>query len=83
MLVCCDIVEYNNGLSLSNWSHVYNGYSSAPSGYYTIQAPNGSLISVYCDMVGSNCDYKGGWIWVGYLNMSKSNATCSLGLTQQ
>ena len=51
-------------------------YSTALSGYYTIQAPNGSLISVYCDMEGSNCDGKGGWIRVAYLNMSEPNATC-------
>ena len=38
----------------------------APSGYYKIQSPNGSLISVYCDMEGSNCDGKGGWMTVGY-----------------
>ena len=83
MFVYCDIVEYINDLSLSNCSHIHNGYSSAPSGYYTIQAPNGSLISVYCDMEGSNCDRKGGWIRVGYLNMSEPGATCPSGLTQQ
>ena len=53
----------------------------ATSGYYTIRAPNGSLISVYCDMKGSNCDGKGGWMRVGYLNMSEPNATCPSGLT--
>ena len=42
-------------------------YSSAPSGYYKIQRPNGSLISVYCDLEDSNCDSNGGW-------MSKSGA---------
>ena len=54
---------------------------SAKSGYYTIQAPNGSLISVYCDMEGSNCDGKGGWMRVGYLNMSEPGATCPPGIT--
>ena len=83
MLVYCDIVEYINDLSLSNCSHIYNGYSSAPSGYYTIQAPNGSLISVYCDMEGSNCDGKGGWMRVGYLNMSEPGATCPPDLMQR
>ena len=83
MSVYCDIVEYINGLSLSNCSHIYNGYSSAPSGYYTIRAPNGSLISVYCDMEGSKCDGKGGWMRIGYLNMSEPGATCPPGLTQR
>ena len=53
----------------------------AQSGYYTIQAPNGSLISVYCDMEGSNCDGKGGWMRVGYLNMSEHDAVCPPGMT--
>ena len=37
------------------------------SGYYTLPASNGSLISVYCDMEGQ-CDGKGGWLRVGYIN---------------
>ena len=53
------------------------------SGYYTIRPPNSSFISVYCDMEDSNCDDKGGWIRVGYLNMSESGATCPPGLTLQ
>ena len=32
-------------------------------------------------MEGSNCDGKGGWMRVGYLNMSESGATCPHGLT--
>ena len=48
----------------------------ATSSYYTIQSPTGSLISVFCDMEGSNCDDKGGWMKVGYLNMSEPNTTC-------
>ena len=44
---------------------------------------NGSLISVYCDMEGSNCDSMGSWMRVAYLNMSEPNATCLSGLTQQ
>ena len=53
----------------------------AISGYYSIRAPNGSLISVYCDMEGRNCDGNGGWMRVGYLNMSEPNAICPPGLT--
>ena len=67
-------------LSFRNCSQILHVYSSAPSGYYTIQAPNGSLIPVYCDMEGSNCDGKGGWMRVGYINMSEPNATCPSGL---
>ena len=53
----------------------------ATSGYHTIRAPNGSFMSVYCDMEGSNCDGQGGWMRVGYLNMSEPCATCPSGLT--
>ena len=32
-------------------------------------------------MEGSNCDGNGGWMRVGYLNMSEPDATCPPGLT--
>ena len=48
-----------------------------------IQASNGSHILVYCDMEGSNCDGKGGWMRVGYLNMSEPYAICPHYLTQR
>ena len=63
---CLEILQENN---------------MAPSGFYKIRAINGSLISVYCDMEGSNCDGVGGWMRVGYLNMSEPGATCPPGLT--
>ena len=81
--VYCDIVDYINGLNFSDCYQIFQNRSFVPSGYYTIQAPNGSIISVYCDMEGSNCDGKGGWMRVGYLNMSEPNATCPSGLTQR
>ena len=34
-------------------------------------------------MEGSNCDGKGGWMRVSYLNMSEPGATCPSGLTLQ
>ena len=34
-------------------------------------------------MEGSNCDGKGGWMRVGYINKSESGATCPPGLTLQ
>ena len=58
-------------------------FPSAPSGYYQITAPNGSLVQVYCDMEGTNCGGEGGWTRVAYVNMSQSNATCPQGLTQR
>ena len=57
-------------------------FPSAPSGYYQIRVPNGSLVQVYCDMEGTNCGGEGGWTRMAYINMSQSGATCPQGLTQ-
>ena len=40
---------------------VLHCFPSAPSGYYQIRVPNGSLVQVYCDMEGTNCGGQGGW----------------------
>ena len=56
---------------------------SASSGYYDVNLSNGSVITVYCDMDGNNCDGEGGWIRVAQLNMSEPGATCPPGLTLQ
>ena len=58
-------------------------FPSAPSGYYQIHAPNGSLVQVYCDMEGTNCGGEGGWMRVACVNMSQSDTTCPQGLTQK
>ena len=58
-------------------------FPSAPSGYYQITAPNGSLVQVYCDMERTNCGGEGGWTRVAYVNMSQSGATCPQGLTRR
>ena len=55
-------------------------FPTATSGYYSLTLSNGSIVNVYCDMEGSNCDGKGGWMRVGYLNMSQPGATCPPGL---
>ena len=61
---------------------IFYCFQSAPSGYYQIHFPNGSLVQVYCDMEGTNCGGEGGWTRVAYVNMSQSGATCPQGLTQ-
>ena len=50
--------------------HVLRCNSSASSGYYQIQATNGSAVRVYCDMEGTNCGGEGGWMRVAYLNVT-------------
>ena len=39
---------------------IHNADPSAPSGYYSIRAANGSTVQVYCDMEGTNCGGEGG-----------------------
>ena len=68
---------YNNSCS-----QIHQVYPSATSGYYNITLTNGSIVIVYCDMEGINCDEEGGWTRVAYLNMTEPGATCPSGLTQ-
>ena len=43
--VYCDIVDYINGLNLCDCYEIFQNRSFVPSGYYRIQAPDGSLLS--------------------------------------
>ena len=78
-ILCPTTVPTSCSRYSSSCNAILQVFPTAPSGYYTIQAPNGS-ISVYCDMEGSKCDGKGGWMRIGYLNMSEPGATCPPGL---
>ena len=66
---------YSLGLIYS-CSEVLENIPNAASGYYNISQSNGSIVSVYCDMEGSNCDGNGGWMRIGYINMTEPGATC-------
>ena len=61
---------------------IHQVYPSATSGSYNIILTNGSIVTLYCDMVGINCDEEGGWTRVAYLNMAEPGTTCPSGLTQ-
>ena len=57
--------------------------SPAPSsGYYLVLASNGSAVRVYCDMTRSCGGVTGGWVRVGYLNMTNSSHQCPSGFTE-
>ena len=47
-----------------------------PSGYYWVQNAAGASVHVYCNMNRSCCGYTGGWVRVGYLNMTNSSHRC-------
>ena len=50
--------------SIHQCSDVLVHIPSASSGYYDVNLSNGSVVTVYCDMDGNNCDGEGGWIRV-------------------
>ena len=68
--------------SFSSCADIYKANPDVKSGYYNIILTNGSIVTVYCDMEGINCDEEGGWTRVAYLNMTEPGTTCPSGLTQ-
>ena len=66
----------------SSCADIYKDNPDVKSGYYNIILTNGSIVTVYCDMEGINCDEEGGWTRVAYLNMTEPGTTCPSGLTQ-
>ena len=74
--LCNSLGIYND----HSCSEVLESFPNATSGYYNITHSNGSIVSVYCDMEGSNCDGNGGWLRVAYINMTQLDATCPQGL---
>ena len=90
IIICPSTLKIPTTCSKYNFSYDYNSCNAllkafpvATSGYYDLTLSNGSIITVYCDMEGSNCDGEGGWMRVAYLNMSASGASCPPGLTIQ
>ena len=61
---------------------IYKANPDVKSGYYNIILTNGSIVTVYCDMEGINCDEEGGWTRVAYFNMTEPGTTCPSGLRQ-
>ena len=82
-IIICPSTPLTQCQHISSCSNVLVHNPSASSGYYDVNLSNGSVITVYCDMDGNNCDGEGGWIRVAQLNMSEPGATCPPGLTLQ
>ena len=70
------------GINYYSCSGVLEKLPYTVSGYYSLTLTNGSIISVYCDMEGSNCNGTGGWMRIGYVNMTEPGSTCPQGLYQ-
>ena len=67
-------------LNENSCEEIFSTQSSLTSGYYNIKLDNGTVVSVYCDMEGTNCDGEGGWTRIVRLNMTEPNASCLAGL---
>ena len=65
---CPEYIQQNITDSVS-CSDILITNPDATSGYYNLTITNGSTISVYCDMEGSNCGGEGGWTRIGFINM--------------
>ena len=60
---------------------IYNQENSPSNGYYNIFGSDGSVVNVYCVFDDTLCDGRGGgWMRVGYLDMTQPNTTCPEGL---
>ena len=55
---------------------------TTPSGYYWVSASNGSAVRAYCDMTRSCGGVTGGWVRVGFLDMTNSSHQCPSGFTE-
>ena len=60
-------------------SEILNFNPHTPSGYYWLEASNGSAIQVYCDMTLSCKGVGGGWMQVAKLDMTNSSHQCPPG----
>ena len=63
-----------------NCMAILDSNPNAESSNYDIILSNGSIVNVYCDMRGVNCDQEGGWMRIAYLNMTEPGITCPSGL---
>ena len=83
--IICPSYLPNSCFQVYNYSclQIHQVYPSATSGYYNISLTSGSIVTVYCDMEGMNCDEEGGWTRVANLNMTEPGTTCPSGLTQR
>ena len=84
MFIICPSYLPTSCFQFYNYSclQIHQLYPNATSGHYNITLTNGSIVTVYCDMEGINCDGEGGWTRVAYLNMTEPGTTCPSGLTQ-
>ena len=53
---------------------------TSPSGYYWIQASDGSAVRVHCDMTRTCGGVTGGWTRIAHLDMRESDSQCPTGL---
>ena len=59
---------------------VFENDPTSPSGYYWIQASDGSAVRVHCDMTRTCGGVTGGWTRIAHLDMRESGSQCPTGL---
>ena len=62
-------------------SEIFNFNPQTPSGYYWLEASNGSAVQMHCNMTLSCKGVGGGWMQVAKLDMTNSSHQCPPGTT--
>ena len=64
-------------------NEIYDYYPSTPSGWYSIEASDGTTVRKYCDMTRTCGGVTGGWMQVTKLDMKNSSSRCPSGLRER
>ena len=62
---------------------IYDYDPSTPSGWYSIEASDGTTVRKYCDMTRTCGGVTGGWMQVTKLDMKDSSSRCPSGLRER
>ena len=62
---------------------IYDYDPNTPSGWYSIEASDGTTVRKYCDMTRTCGSVTGGWMQVTKLDMRNSSSQCPSGLRER
>ncbi len=79
-----NILNDPNQLFSRSCATIYASRPSSPSGYYLFRVPNGSFVSLYCDMDRTCGNVTGGWTRLASWDAAGCNGTqCPTNFTQE